>query len=306
MTVILESPVDPTVDPIIERRRAVQAAAASSLRRRKLGSVVSLGICWLFLAIAIVPLVAVVVYAMAKGLAAWNTDFFTKSTTPEGIPGGGVWNAIVGTVVITTVATAVAVPLGLFCGLFLTESDGRAAQTLRFTADVMTGIPSITVGIFGYIAIVRNFGYSGFAGAFAVGFIMLPVIIRSGETAFRGVPRSLSEAAMALGARRATIARRVVVPTALPGVITGVLLAIARGLGETAPLLLTIFGNQYLQWNPTKPMSALPTLIYSYSGQPFADLVQVAWGAALLLMTVVLALSIGSRLLAAYLQKERR
>ena len=302
MTVI----VDSTVDPSFERRRAVQAAAASSLRRRKLGSVVSLGICWLFLAIAIVPLVAVVAYVMAKGLGAWNADFFTKSTTPEGIPGGGVWNAIVGTVVITTVATVVAVPLGLFCGLFLAESDGRAAQTLRFTADVMTGIPSITVGIFGYIAIVRNFGYSGLAGSFAVGFIMLPVIIRAGETAFRGVPRSLNEAAMALGARRATIARKVVVPTALPGVITGVLLAIARGLGETAPLLLTIFGNQYLQWNPTKPMSALPTLIYSYSGQPFPDLVQVAWGAALLLMTVVLVLSIGSRLLAAYLQKERR
>lgn len=302
MTVILDS----TIDRSVERRRAVQAAAASTLRRRKLGSAVSLGICWLFLAIAIVPLVAVVAYAMAKGLGAWNTDFFTKSTTPEGIPGGGVWNAIVGTVVITTVATAVAVPLGLFCGLFLAESDGRAAQTLRFTADVMTGIPSITVGIFGYIAIVRNFGYSGLAGSFAVGFIMLPVIIRAGETAFRGVPRSLNEAAMALGARRATIARKVVVPTALPGVITGVLLAIARGLGETAPLLLTIFGNQYLQWNPTKPMSALPTLIYSYSGQPYADLVQVAWGAALLLMTVVLVLSIGSRLLAAYLQKERR
>lgn len=302
MTVILDS----TIDRSVERRRAVQAAAASTLRRRKLGSAVSLGICWLFLAIAIVPLVAVVAYAMAKGLGAWNTDFFAKATTPEGIPGGGVWNAIVGTVVITTVATAVAVPLGLFCGLFLAESDGRAAQTLRFTADVMTGIPSITVGIFGYIAIVRNFGYSGLAGSFAVGFIMLPVIIRAGETAFRGVPRSLNEAAMALGARRATIARKVVVPTALPGVITGVLLAIAHGLGETAPLLLTIFGNQYLQWNPTKPMSALPTLIYSYSGQPYADLVQVAWGAALLLMTVVLVLSIGSRLLAAYLQKERR
>lgn len=302
MTAVLDVPVDPNV----ERRLAVQAAASSSLRRRKMGSVVAMGVCWLFLAIAIVPLVAVVVYVTSKGLSAWTTDFFTKSTTPEGVAGGGVWNAIVGTVVITTIATAVAVPLGLLCGLFLAESDGRAAQALRFTADVMTGIPSITVGIFGYIAIVRNFGYSGLAGSFAVGFIMLPVIIRAGETAFRGVPRSLNEAAMALGARRATIARKVVVPTALPGVITGVLLAIARGLGETAPLLLTIFGNQYLQWNPTKPMAALPTLIYSYSGQPYADLVQVAWGAALLLMAVVLVLSIGSRLLAAYLRKERR
>ena len=302
MTALLESPADPSV----ERRRAVREAAASTLRRRKLGSQVALGVCWLFLAIAVVPLIAVVYYVILKGLPAWNVDFFTHSTTPEGVPGGGAWNAIVGTVVITVIGTAVAVPVGLLCGLFLAESQGRAASTLRFTADVMTGIPSITVGIFGYIAIVRNYHYSGLAGSFAVGFIMLPVIIRAGETAFRGVPRSLNEAAMALGARRATIARKVVVPTALPGVITGVLLAVARGLGETAPLLLTIFGNQYLEWNPTKPMAALPTLIYSYSGQPYADLVQIAWGAALLLVVVVLVLSIGSRLLAAYLRKEHR
>jgi phosphate transport system permease protein len=302
MTTVADAPVDPTV----ERRRAVQQAATASLRRRRLGSRVALGLCWACLAVAVVPLVAVVAYVVAKGLPAWNLDFFTHSTTPEGIAGGGVWNAIVGTVVITTIAIAVAVPLGLTVGLFLAESDGRPAAALRFTADVMTGIPSITIGIFGYIAIVRNFGYSGLAGSFAIGFVMLPVIVRAGETAFRGVPRSLNEAAMALGARRATVARRVVVPTALPGVITGVLLAIARGLGETAPLLLTILGNEYLQWNPTKPMESLPTLIYSYSQQPFADLVQVAWGAALLLVVVVLILSIGSRVLAGRLRKERR
>jgi len=302
MTVLVDLPADPTV----ERRRAVQAAAASSLRRRKLASTAALGVCWVFLAVAVVPLVAVVAYVVAKGLPAWNADFFTNSTVPEGIPGGGVWNAIVGTMVITGIAIVVTVPLGLLVGLFLAESEGRVAAALRFTADVMTGIPSITVGIFGYIAIVRNYGYSGFAGAFAIGFIMLPVIVRAGESAFRGVPTSLNEAALALGARKATIARRVVVPTALPGVITGVLLAVARGLGETAPLLLTIGGNQYLQWNPTKPMEALPIFIYNGSSQPYADQVQLAWGAALLLMVVVLALSIGSRLLAAWLRKERR
>ena len=303
MTTVLDSPIDPSV----ERRKAVQEAARSSLRRRKLGSRLALGVCWVFLGIAIVPLIAVVFYVVSKGLPAWNIDFFTKSTTPEGIPGGGVWNAIVGTVVITAIAVAVTVPVGLLGGLFLAESDGRAAAALRFTADVMTGVPSITVGIFGYIAMVRNFGgASGIAGAFAIGVIMLPVMLRAGETAFRGVPRSLNEAALALGARRATIARRVVLPTALPGVITGVLLAVARGLGETAPLLLTIGGNQYLQWNPNKQMDALPILIYNNSSQPYADLVQVAWGAALLLVTVVLILSIGSRLLAARLRKERR
>jgi len=302
VTVVLEPPADPT----LERRAAIQAAAASSLRRRKVSSSVALGVCWLFLAIAVVPLVAVVYYVLAKGLPAWSTDFFTQPTKPEGVAAGGVWNAIVGTMVITAIAVAVTVPVGLLCGLYLAESDSGVAATLRFTADVMTGIPSITVGIFGYIAIVRNFGYSGYAGAFAIGFIMLPVITRAGETAFRGVPHSLNEAAMALGARKATVARRIVLPTALPGVITGVLLAVARGLGETAPLLLTIFGNQFLQWSPSKPMEALPILIYNDSSQPYADQVQLAWGAALLLMVVVLVLSIGSRLLAAHLQKERR
>ena len=198
-------------------------------------------------------------------------------------------------------------PVGLLCGLFLAESDGRIAAAIRFMADVMTGVPSITIGIFGYIAIVRNFGgYSGLAGAFAIGIIMLPVIMRAGETAIRGVPAHLSEAGLALGARRATIARRVVVPAALPGIITGVLLAVARGLGETAPLLLTIFGNQYMEWNPTKPMEALPITIFNDSSQPYANLVQLAWGAALLLMVVVLILSIGSRVTAAFLQRERK
>jgi phosphate transport system permease protein len=303
MTAALDLPPD----PVVERRRLIQEAAAHSLRRRKVSSQVAIGVCWAFLAVAVVPLVAVLAYVVAKGLPAWSVDFFTQPTTPEGIPGGGVWNAIVGTVVITTVATAVTVPVGLLCGLFLAQSEGRIASAVRFTADVMTGMPSITVGIFGYIAIVKNTGgYSGLAGAFAIGFIMLPVIMRAGETAIRGVPRSLDEAALALGARRATITRRVVLPTALPGLITGTLLAVARGLGETAPLLLTIFGNQYLQWNPTKPQSALPLVIYQNSSQPYADLVQVAWGAALLLMVAVLVLSIGSRLAAALLMKERR
>ena len=293
-------------DPILVRRRQIQGMAAASLGRRKVYSKIAVGICWAFLAIAIVPLVAVVAYVVVKGLPAWNVDFFTKPTYPEGIPGGGVWNAIVGTAEIALIATAVTVPLGLLCGLFLAESDGRIASVVRFTADVMTGVPSITIGIFGYIAIVKNFGYSGLAGAFSIGIVMLPVIIRAGETAFRGVPGHLNEAAMALGARKATIARKVVVPAAMPGVITGVLLAVARGLGETAPLLLTIFGNEYMQWNPTKPMNALPILIYNNSSQPYPDLVQIAWGAALLLMVVVLFLSVGSRVLAWRLQREKR
>jgi phosphate transport system permease protein len=299
--------LDATTDPMLERRRRVQAAAAASLGRRKLASRVAITVCWLTLLIAIVPLVAVIAYVVTKGLPAWGTDFFVHSTTPEGVPGGGIWNAIVGTMVIGGIAIAVTIPFGLACGLFLAEAAGRVGATVRYIADVMTGMPSITIGIFGYIAIVKTTGhYSGLAGAFAIGIIMLPVITRAGETAIRGVPTTVTEAGVALGARRATVARRVVLPAALPGIITGVLLALARGLGETAPLLFTIFGTEYLQWNPTQPMNAIPFVIYQNSSQPYPDLVQIAWGAALLLVVVVLVLNIGSRVLAAWLNRERR
>ena len=242
----------------------------------------------------------------AKGLPAWNADFFTQVTKPEGIPNGGVWNAIVGSLIIDGIAVAASFPLGLLAGLFLAESDGWAAGAIRFAADVMTGVPSILMGIFGYIALVRTFGYAAWIGAFSIGMIMLPVIMRAGETAIRGVDPHLSEAGLALGARRSTVARRVVLPAALPGLLTGVLLAVARGAGETAPLLFTIFGNQFFQANPTKAMEALPLAIYTYSSQPYNDLIQIAWGAALLLMVVILVLNVGSRLMAARLRRERR
>jgi phosphate transport system permease protein len=298
--------LDPANDPILERRRLIREAAAASVRRRKLSSTIALGLCWVFLGLAVVPLVAVIAYTFAKGIVAWNADFFTQPTKPAGIPDGGVSNAIIGTVIIGAVATLVTIPFGLLGGLFLAESDGRVASAIRFSADLMTGVPSILIGIFGYVALVKEFGYSGLIGAFAIGMIMLPIIMRACETAIRGVPGHLQEAGLALGARRFVIARRVIVPAALPGIITGGLLAIARGVGETAPLLFTIFGSQFVTWNPTKPMDALPLVIYNNSQQPDPTLLSVAWGAALLLMVMVLALSIGSRVLAAYLQKERR
>jgi len=288
------------------RRRQIHGIAEASLARRHTYSKLFLVLCWVALALAIVPIVAVISYTLIKGIAAWTPDFFTQVTKPEGIPNGGVWNAIVGTAVIGTIATVVTVPLGLLIGLALAQSDGRLAGVVRFAADVMTGIPSILIGIFGYVALVTKYGYSGLIGAFAIGMIMLPIMIRAGETAIRGVPSSLHEAGVALGARRFIITRRIIIPEAMPGIITGGLLAVARGIGETAPLLFTIFGTQFFQLNPTKPMNALPLVIYNNSSQPYADLVRVAWGAALLLMVAVLVLSIGSRLLAGYLQREKR
>jgi phosphate transport system permease protein len=297
---------DSTLDPILSRRAEIQKIASSSVKRRRVYSRIGIAICLLCLVVACIPLLAIIGYTVAKGLPAWTSVFFTKNMLPEGIPNGGLYNAIIGTLIIDAIAIAVTVPFGILGGLFLAESDGPIAGAVRFSADVLTGVPSITIGIFGYIIWVKNFGYSGYAGALAIGIIMLPVIMRAAETALRGVPVNLYEAGLALGARKATVARKVTLPVALPGLITGVLLAVARGAGETAPLIFTIFGNQFLQTNPSKPMEALPIAIYSYSNQPYNDLIQIAWGGALLLMAVILVLNIGARLVSARLRRERR
>ncbi|HEY1989795.1 MAG TPA: phosphate ABC transporter permease PstA [Acidimicrobiales bacterium] len=297
---------DSSLDPILSRRAEIQKIASSSVKRRRVYSRIGIAVCLLCLIVACIPLLAIIGYTVAKGLPAWNSAFFTKNMLPEGIPGGGLYNAIIGTVIIDAIAIAVTVPFGVLGGLFLAESDGPVAGAVRFAADVLTGVPSITIGIFGYIIWVKNFGYSGYAGALAIGIIMVPVIMRAAETALRGVPINLYEAGLALGARKATVARKVTLPVALPGLITGVLLAVARGAGETAPLIFTIFGNQFLQTNPSKPMEALPIAIYSYSSQPYNDLIEIAWGGALLLMAVILVLNVGARLASARLRRERR
>jgi phosphate transport system permease protein len=298
---------DSSADPILSRRAEIQKIASASVKRRKVYSKIGIGFCLVCLVVACIPLLAIIGYTIAKGLPAWNTAFFTQITKPEGIPDGGLYNAIIGSAIIDAIAIAVTVPFGILGGLFLAESDGPIAGAVRFAADILTGVPSITIGIFGYIIWVKNVGsYSGYVGAFAIGIIMVPVIMRAAETAIRGVPTTLSEAGLSLGARKLTIARRVVLPAALPGLITGVLLAVARGAGETAPLLFTILGNQFMQTNPSKPMEALPIAIYNYSSQPYNDLIQIAWGGALLLMVVILVLNVGSRLISARLRREQR
>jgi phosphate transport system permease protein len=297
---------DSSLDPILSRRAEIQKIASSSVKRRRVYSRIGIAFCLLCLVVACIPLLAIIGYTVAKGLPAWNSAFFTQITKPEGIPNGGLYNAIIGSLVIDAVAIIITVPFGVLGGLFLAESDGPIAGAVRFAADVLTGVPSITIGIFGYIIWVKNFGYSGYAGVLAIGIIMVPVIMRAAETALRGVPINLYEAGLALGARKATVARKVTLPVALPGLITGVLLAVARGAGETAPLIFTIFGNQFLQTNPSKPMEALPIAIYNYSSQPYNDLIQIAWGGALLLMVVILFLNIGARLVSARLRRERR
>jgi len=298
------------VDPVLSRRAEIQDIAQSTADRRELLSRLAVLACRACLVIALIPLAALLSYVVVRGASAWNWAFFSHLPTPAGIPGGGISNAIVGSVIIDAIAAAVAIPFGIAAGLFLSQSDGRMAGLLRLSADVMSGVPSIVVAIFAYIVLVSphlgSLGhFSGVAASFAIGILMLPIIIRASETAIRAVPQVLSEAGLALGARRATVAARVVLPAALPGLITAVLLAVARGAGETAPLLLTAGGAQFMTWSPVKQMNSVPLVIYQNGIQAYPDLVKIAWGSALFLVVGVLFLSVGSRLIAARLRRVR-
>jgi phosphate transport system permease protein len=294
-------------DQIMARRDEIHRLAVASERRRKIYSKIALTICTLFLIIAIIPLISVLAYTVQRGIHAWSVAFFSKLPTPAGIPGGGIWNAIVGSLIIDGIAAAAAIPFGLVAGLFLAQSDGRIAGVIRFAADVLSGVPSIIIGIFAYIVLVKTLGhFSAIAGSFAIGVLMLPIIIRASETAIRSVPATLNEAGLSLGARRASVSWRVILPAALPGLITGVILAVARGVGETAPLLFTVIGSEYFATNPTQPMAALPLVVYQDGIQAYPDLQLRAWGTALFLICVVLVLSIGSRLIAARLGRTKR
>ncbi|MHB1987291.1 MAG: phosphate ABC transporter permease PstA [Acidimicrobiales bacterium] len=296
-----------SLDPVLTRRAEVRRIAETTLRRRLRRSAAALWICTACVVVALVPLVAVVAYTIERGLPAWSADFFSHVSTPAGIPGGGIWNSIVGSVIIDGIAAAGAIPLGLGIALFLAQPESRAASGVRFVADVLSGVPSITIGIFAYGVLVTTLHhFSAIAGSFGIGLIMLPIMIRASETALRTVPRDLSEAALALGAKNAAIARRVVIPAALPGLVTGLLLAVARGVGESAPLLFTAIGSQYLTLSPFQPMAAMPLTIYLDGIQAFSDLQQIAWGTGLFLLVLVLILSITGRLAAARMGRTRR
>jgi len=297
----------PLPDPILARRQEIHKTAAASLARRQTYSKVALTVCGIFLGVALVPLAAVLIYTFQRGAQAWSVAFFTHLPTPAGIPGGGIQNAIVGSLIIDGIAAAGAIPFGILAGLFLAQSNGRFAAGVRFAADVLSGVPSIIMAIFAFALLVKPLGhFSAIAASFAIGVLMLPIIMRASETAIRSVPPTLSEAGLALGARHATIARRITLPTALPGLITGVLLALARGVGETAPLLFTAIGSQYFSTSPFKPIAALPLVVYQDGIQAYPDLQRTAWGTALFLILLVLVLSVGSRLGAAWFRRERR
>jgi len=300
--------VDPDAAGAIGARRdLVRESARRSLVRRRLVGRGAIVLCVAAVAVSLAPLVALVAYTTSRGIHALSWSFLTHAPTPPGIPGGGISNAIVGTVIIIGVAIAMAVPVGMTAALFLVERRGPVANALRFAADVLTGVPSIAVGIFAFSVLVAPFDhYSGLVGSFALAALMLPIVIRANEAAMRSVPRDLWEAGLALGVRRARVVRSVVLRGALPGLVTGNLLAVSRAVGETAPLLFTIFGSQFFVTNPTQPMNALPFTIFidGTSAQSSAQL--IAWGAALVLLVLVLVLSVVARIVSARLNRQAR
>ena len=248
--------------------------------------------------LAAIPVLVLFLFVVLKGLPGLLTPgFFTDSPHPQGVPGGGVLNAIIGTLEIVGIGSLLAVPVGVLIGIFLSEyGRNQVGDTVRFISDVLTGLPSIAFGIFGYtVVVLTTHHFSAISGSIALAVLMLPVILRATETALLLVPNALREAGLALGAPRWRVTLEIVVPAALGGIVTGALLAIARAAGETAPLLFTAFGNDIVQTNPLQPMGALALTVFRNALVPYPNLQDQAWGAALLLVILVAVTNILAR-----------
>jgi phosphate transport system permease protein len=267
-------------------------------RRRKLLSALFVGFCALSVLVALAPLGFVLCFVVKEGIQAVNLDFFTHMPTPVGEPGGGMANAIVGTLMMSGLAAVMAVPIGVISGVYMSEYAGtRFAALVRFAADTLNGVPSIVIGVFAYSVAVLPFKqFSALAGGFALGVMMIPIIARTTEELLLLVPGSMREGALALGATHARAVFSVVVPAALPGIITGVVLALARIAGETAPLLFTALNNRFFSTSLTQPISSLTVQIYNYATGPYADWHRQAWAGALVLVSIVLVCSLLARL----------
>jgi len=270
----------------------------SQSRRRRVLSAVFSGACAASVLLALVPLAFILLYLLKKGAGALEWGFLFHNPKPVGEPGGGFANAIVGTLVLIGLASILAVPVGVIAGLYVAEYRGsRFASAVRFAADALNGVPSIVVGIFAYsVAVLPVRRFSALAGGFALGVMMIPIIARTTEELLRLVPESFRDGALALGATRAKAAWSVVLPAALPGILTGILVALARIAGETAPLLFTAFGNRFFSTRLDQPIAALTVQIYTYAVSPYEEWHRQAWAGAFLLVVVVFVLSVIARM----------
>ncbi|MGH2348044.1 MAG: phosphate ABC transporter permease PstA [bacterium] len=268
-----------------------------SYSRRRVTNTVMSAVTFLCTLGVLAPLFLILGFLLRTGVSALNLDFFTRLPGAAGEPGGGMANAIAGTIMLLGLAGLVGIPLGVLGGVFLAEyPNSRLGQVSRLTADVLNGMPSIVMGLFAYVLIVlplRHF--SALAGGVALGVMLIPTVVRTTEEIVRLVPQSIREASLALGIPVWKTTLRVVVPTASAGIVTGIMVGLARIAGETAPLLFTAFGNRFWNWDPLKPVAALPLQIFAYAISPFDDWHRQAWAGALVLVALVLLVNVAAR-----------
>lgn len=272
--------------------------------RRVVSSIFVLS-CGLAVLLALVPLALVLFFVVSRGVQALNMDLFTQLPRPVGEAGGGMLNAFVGTLILTGLGALAAIPIGVLSGIYMSEYSGtRLATAVRFAADTLNGVPSIVVGIFVYgLAVLPFRHFSALAGGMALGIMMIPVIARTTEELLLLVPGSIREGALALGATRARAVFSVIVPAAFPGIVTGVVLALARIAGETAPLLFTSFNNQFFSTDLRQPISSTTVQIFTYAISPYEDWHRQAWAAALVLVAFVFLCSLIARFVTARVQR---
>jgi phosphate transport system permease protein len=247
----------------------------------------------------VIPLLYILGFILKAGITKINWHFLVSIPKPVGESGGGIVNALVGSILIILCASIIAIPIGILAGIYLSENGkSRLAYWCRLCVDILQGVPSIVIGIIAYFWLVKPLGgFSALSGSVALAIMMLPIVIRSTEETLKLLPSSLQEAAFALGMPFHRVMFKVVVPVGISGILSGVMLAIARITGETAPLLFTAFGNPYLSYNITKPMQSLPHLIYDYATSPYDDWKNLAWGASVILLLWVLLLNIFTKLI---------
>jgi phosphate transport system permease protein len=277
-------------------------------RWRRLQSNTVIVLCGLSVAVALVPLVLILFYVVSQGITSLNVAFFTETPRPLGESGGGMAHSIVGSLIVTGLGAVFAMPIGILSGIYAAEyADARMASAARFAADTLNGVPSIVVGVFVYsVAVLPVGGFSALAGSIALGIMMIPLIMRTTEELLRLVPSTLREAALALGATRGRAVFSVVVPAALPGILTGILLALARIAGETAPLLFTALNNGFLSTDVRQPISTLTVQVFTYAIAPYEDWHRQAWAGAFVLIALVFVCSVLARLATARMERLQR
>ena len=278
-------------------RDVLAASTARTLARRRVVNHIMIGLTYVAALVATLPLILILWHLLEQGATSVNWDFFTKIPKPAGDVGGGMANGIVGTGMLVVIASLVGLPVGVGAGLYLAEQrGGRLAMVVRFLSDVLNGLPSIVLGIFAWQMLVRPFKhFSALSGGLALAAMMIPLVTRATEEMIRLVPVAMREAALALGYTKWRTSLSVVLRTALPGIVTGALVAVARIAGETAPLIFTAFGNQFWSVSPTQPIAALPMQIYTYANTPYDEWVAQAWAGSLVLLGLVLVISLAAR-----------